>query len=146
MLVASHMGRTIRKMQSSAMRSILAILIVLFGLQVPASAQGQAVRVNFPRGQSSTVVKGRIAGFDTKDYLIRARIGQTMSLHLTSSNPYTYFIIYSINGHGNDMMETTDWTEVLNQNGDYQIRVFMMRAGARRPGAVSNYSLSIAIE
>ena len=109
-------------------------------------AQSKAERVRFQRGHSSATIRGRIAGFDTKDYIVGAKAGQMMTLHLSSSNPSANFVIYSINGRPTDMNETNEWSERLSESGDYLIRVLMVRAGARRKGAVANYSLTISIQ
>lgn len=131
----------------SSRRAITAALsiMVCFASLVPVKAQGSAQRVRFQRGRSSTTVKGRIAGFDTQDYVIGAKAGQLMTLHLSSSNPSTYFVIYSINGRSTDMLETIEWSERLSESGDYVIRVFMMRSAARRKGAVASFTLKISI-
>ncbi len=49
----------------------------LFTSTFTAQAQNKVERVRFPRGRSSTVLRGRISGFDTRDYLIGAKAGQT---------------------------------------------------------------------
>jgi hypothetical protein len=122
------------------------MMAFLFTSAFTAQAQSKAVRARFPRGRSSTVLKGRILGRDTKDYLIGAKAGQTMTLRLSSSNQYAYFVVYSINGRATDMNETTEWSERLSETGDYMIRVFMMRAGARRKGAAASYTLNVSIQ
>jgi hypothetical protein len=120
--------------------------MLCFASLISATAQGNAQRVRFQRGQSSTTVKGRIVGFDTKDYVISAKADQQMTLHLTSSNSSTYFVIQSINGRAIDMNETAEWSERLKESGDCVIRVFMMRSAARRKGAVSSFALKISIQ
>jgi hypothetical protein len=122
------------------------LISLLLVSDCPIFGQGKPQRVRFERGTSSTTVKGRILGFAYKDYLIGAKAGQLMSLHLTSTNSYTNFVVYSINGRATDMNETTDWSERLSESGDYQIRVFMVRAGARRKGATADYTLNVSIE
>ena len=129
----------------SAMTSVMSVMLC-FTSFVSSTAQGNTQRVRFERGHSSTIVKGTIAGFDVKDYVIGAKADQQMTLHLTASNPSTYFVIQSINGRANDMNETDEWSERLTESGDYVIRVFMMRSAARRKGAVSNFSLKISIQ
>ena len=128
-------------------RAILGVLtmVMLLALTASAAAQSNPQRVRFPRGHSSTTVSGRITGFDAKDYVVGARAGQEMTVHLKASNPSTYFVIYSINGKPTDMIETTDWSQQTTESGDYLIRVFMMRSAARRKGAVANYTLRISI-
>ena len=119
--------------------------LMLLVLPLSIFAQGAPQRVRFQSGHSSATLKGRIIGFDTKDCVVGARAGQAMAVRLSSSNPSTYFVIYSINGRATDMNETTEWSESLSESGDYVIRVFMMRSAARRKGAAANYTLSISI-
>ena len=119
--------------------------LMLLVLPLSIFAQGAPQRVRFQSGHSSATLKGRIIGFDTKDYVVEARAGQAMAVRLSSSNPSTYFVIYSINGRATDMNETTEWSESLSESGDYVIRVFMMRSAARRKGAAANFTLSISI-
>ena len=126
---------------------ILACIIILLpGSTLPTLAQSNAERVRFSPGRTSTVLRGRIIGFNTKDYLIGAKAGQIMTLQLSSPNPYAYFVVYSINGRPTDMNETTKWSETLTETGDYVVRVFMMRAGARRRGAAATYKLNVTIQ
>lgn len=102
-------------------------------------------RIRFERGASAGVVKGTIVGFAYRDFVIGAKAGQTMSITLTASNPSTNFTIVSIGGEPYDMVETTDWSETLRTSGDYVVRVLMMRSGARRKGARSNFVLTVSI-
>ena len=128
------------------------IFIAILALSLPVAlaalvpAQSRAERVRFRRGSSSAVLRGRISGFGTRDYLINAKAGQLMTLRLSSSNPYTHFVIYSINERPTDMNETTEWSERLTESGDYLIRVLMVRAGARRRGALADYTLNVSIQ
>jgi hypothetical protein len=39
-----------------------------------------------------------------------------------------------------------EFSGTLSVTGDYVIRVGMMRAGARRPGAVSSFTLKVSID
>jgi len=121
-------------------------ILVLLVLPLSIFAQGPPQRVKFQSGHSSATLKGRIVGYDTKDYVVGAKAGQVLDLHLSSSNQSTYFVIYSINGKVTDMNETTVWSENLSESGDYVIRVFMMRSAARRKGAAANFTLSISIK
>jgi len=118
---------------------------MLLVLPLSIFAQAAPERVRFQSGHSSATLKGRIVGFDTKDYVVGAKVGQAMALRLSSSNSSAYFVIYSINGRATDMNETTEWSETLSESGEYLIRVFMMRSAARRRGAAANFTLSISI-
>jgi hypothetical protein len=111
-------------------------VMLCFASLVSATAQENAQRVRFQRGQSSTTMKGMIAGFDTKDYVISAKANQQMTLHLSSPNPSTYFVIQSINGRATDMNETAEWSERISESGDYVISVFTTvkkEAGPKAP-------------
>ena len=133
--------------QSKCPRKLACAVTILMLLVWPLSifAQGAPQRVRFQSGHSSAKLKGKIVGFDTKDYVVGAKSGQVMAVRLSSSNPSTYFVIYSINGRATDMNETTEWSETLSESGDYLIRVFMMRSAARRKGTAANFALSISI-
>ena len=134
--------------ESKSRRELTCTLTILMMLVLPLSIFGQGApqRVRFQTGHSSATLKGRIVGFDTKDYVVGAKAGQAMAVRLTSSHASTYFVIYSINGRATDMNETTEWSETLSESGDYLIRVFMMRPAARRKGAAANFTLSISIK
>lgn len=121
-------------------------ILVLLVLPLSIFARGAPQRVRFQSGHTSARLRGRIVGRDAKDYVVGAKAGQAMAVRLSSSNPATYFVIYSINGRANDMNETTEWSENLTESGDYLIRVFMMRSAARRKGAAANFTLSISIQ
>jgi hypothetical protein len=138
----------VKRDKSKQHRNLTWVMTIPMLLVLPLSmfAQGAPRRVRFQSGHSSATLKGRIVGFDTKDYVVGAKAGQVMDLHLSSSNQSTYFVIYSINGRATDMNETTVWSENLSESGDYLIRVFMMRSAARRKGAAANFTLSISIK
>jgi hypothetical protein len=120
------------------------VFVAFFFFPLNASAQTKPQRIKFRKGATSATVSGSIIGYATKDYVLRAGEGQTMTVRINS--PKAYFVIYSINGRSNDMIETTEWSDVLSESGDYVIRVFMMRADARRKGATTNYTLKVSIE
>src|SRR5438552_18648235 len=109
--------------KSNSHRNLAWAVTILMLLVVPLSifAQGAPQRVRFQSGHSSATLRGRIVGFDTKDYVVGAKAGQVMALRLSSSNPGTYFVIYSINGRATDMNETREWYENLSESGDYLI-------------------------
>ena len=124
--------------------SLVAVLFVALS-QCNVSIAKQPQRIRFERGKSSAVVHGHIAGFDIQDYVVEARAGQQMDIRVKASNPETYFVLYSINGRATDMNETDHYSLETTESGDYVIRVFMMRAAARRKGAASDFTLTISI-
>jgi len=125
--------------------SIVAILFVLIQIYPTAASQKPPQRIRFERGKSSATIHGHIAGFDAQDYVVAAQTGQQMDIRLKASHPETYFVLYSINGRATDMNETDHYSLETTESGDYVIRVFMMRAAARRKGATSDFTLTISI-
>ena len=128
-------------------RSISVVVFLFFLIQVgpTAALQKDPQRVRFAPGKSAATIHGHIAGFDAQDYVVAARSGQQMDIRVKASNPETYFVLYSINGKATDMNETDHYSLQTTESGDYVIRVFMMRAAARRKGAASDYALTISI-
>lgn len=113
-------------------------------LSLSAFAQRKPERVRFQKGTISTTLKGRLVGDATKDYLLGAAKGQTMKVKLESSD--AYFVVFPAKGEPIEMGPRTDWSETLVEKGDYVVRVFQMRAAARRKGANANYTLKVEIK
>src|SRR5215831_7582503 len=143
-LLSSPGGGSCMRQRVSARSIYLAILLAAL-VQPGTASQKQPQRVRFEPGKSSATTHGHIAGFDAQDYVVDARAGQQMDIRLKASNSSTYFVLYSINGKTTDMNETDHYSLETTESGDYVIRVFMMRAAARRKGAASNYTLTISI-
>jgi hypothetical protein len=130
-------------------RSILWVALlttVLIETVAATASQNKPQRIRFEKGKSSATIRGRIAGFDTQDYVVGAGAGQQMDIRIKASTGSTYFVLYSINDRPTDRNETDHYSLETTESGDYVIRVFMMRSAARRKGAVSNYTLTISIK
>lgn len=122
----------------------------LVSMTVPAVAQApvRSERVQFGRGASSTLLRGTIKGYQTIDYLLSARAGQTMTASLSSSNRSAYFnvlppgsrdvAIFTGSTGGNRFVGR------LPSTGDYRLRVYLMRGAARR-GERADFGLSVAV-
>lgn len=113
-----------------------------------AQAANSVQRVRFPRGSTGTIVRGRVRGYDYIDYLVGVRSGQQMTVTLRSDNGQNYFNVTAPGGgeaffHGDAEGDTAQFT--TQRNGDYRVRVYLMRAAARR-GEVGNFRLEIAIQ
>ena len=120
------------------------IFVTLVFLLLPALAQRKPERVRFQKGTFSTTLKGRLVGYQAKDYLLGAAKGQTMTLKMDAAE--AYFVVFPAKGEPIEMGPRTEWSETLAESGDYVVRVFMMRGVARRKGSNSNYSLKIEIK
>ncbi len=104
--------------------------------------------LQFAKGASSATVKSTLKGERIVDYKLRARAGQTMSVTLKTSNAANYFnvlppgskdvAIFVGSTSGNE------WTGPLPADGEYTIRVYLMRSAARR-NEVANYTLNVGI-
>ena len=135
------------------MRSKMAAVVLgtaLFGAASSAWAADriETRQVRFAQGESSATTKGTIKGDRTIDYKLRAKAGQTMSVALKASNGANYFnvlppgskdvAIFVGSTGGNE------WTGKLEADGEYTVRVYLMRSTARR-GETSNYTLTVGI-
>jgi hypothetical protein len=106
--------------------SVMAILLVA---TVTSWAQK---RVKFPPGRTTVILKGKTTGGPSESggmnpvsYKLRAKKGQTMTLHLTSAKKNALFGLYA---PGMDLVEgaqsVADWSGQLPKTGDYEIIVF----------------------
>ena len=114
-----------------SMRKIIAAgCAVLLLLGTTASAK--IIRVKFPKGRTTVILKGRTTGgpsesggMDPIAYHVRARKGQTMTLHLTSAKGNAVFGVYA---PAMDLIDVgpkaKDWSGTLPKTGDYEIIVF----------------------
>jgi hypothetical protein len=106
------------------MRKTLLSLLVVIVLFIASPAQkGTSVvrRVNFPHARTTAVLQGTINRDLSHDYLLKARGGQTMIVHLASSGDCGFEVL-SPTGESisND---ARDWTGSLSRSGDYRINV-----------------------
>jgi hypothetical protein len=113
-----------------------------------ATPNARVEQIRFAKGASSATLKGSITGDHFVDYRIRAAAGQSMSVSLTTSNGANYFNV--LPPGSNDVAlfvgstSGSEWTGTLEANGEYTIRVYLMRSAARR-GETANYTLSVGV-
>jgi hypothetical protein len=134
------------------MKAIFTLLMfasALFRVHM-VSAAGQPIEVkqlSFPAGASSTTVKSAFTGEKTVDYRLRAKAGQTMSVKLQTSNTSNYFNVLPPSSETALFVGSTSgntWTDTLATDGDYTVRVYLMRNAARR-NEKANYTLTVGI-
>lgn len=125
------------------------VLLVAALAWSPASAQDlREVRVQFEAGRSGTTINGRIKGYEIVDYVLGARRGQRIAIDLGTDNLANYFNLLPAGSETaihTGSVAGNEYTGVLPADGDYRIRVYMMRSAARRD-EVANYRLSVDIE
>ena len=135
------------------MKFILAATAVALALAqalVGSAAADAGIRqeeVQFAKGASSAVIKGQLKGDATIDYTVRAAAGQTLAVKLQKSNAQNYFNVLPPGSTGVAMFvgdTGENYSGLLPTDGDYTIRVYLMRPAARR-GEASSYTLTIGV-
>lgn len=144
-------------MRSNNMRGLT--LAVVFGVAlipglslVAVAAEkppaGRVEKVPFPDGATIAAIKGELKGDQYVDYQVRGGANQTLTVSLKPGNPQNYF---NVNPPGTEIsmfvgsMSGNQFKRVLAADGIYTIRVYLMRAAARRNES-SRYVLSIALD
>ena len=126
---------------------LVALAILLFASSV---AIGQRYagpvtrsRVKFARGRTTAVIKGIARTLGTYEYVLGVRSGQTMSVHLTSSNNGVEFSVEPPNGDSvDDALGVMDWSGELEYSGDYKILVTNNRSRVQKN---PSYTLEVTI-
>jgi hypothetical protein len=105
--------------------------------------------ITFTRGASSAAVNGAIKGYQFIDYRIAVRAGQQMYVSLRPTRGSPYFNIVEPGSKDvavyNSSMGTQTFSGTTAKSGAYTIRVYQMRASARR-GEVASYRLDVAVD
>lgn len=100
-------------------------------------------RVRFERGRTTAIIKGIARTPGTYEYLLRVRSGQTMTVHLTSSNNGVEFSVETPNGDwAESALGVTDWSGELEYSGDYRILVTNNRSKVQRN---PRYALEVTV-
>lgn len=130
-------------------RLVAATMVLVLAQSVMGTAIADAgirqEKVQFAKGASSAVIKGQLKGDAMVDYLVRAAAGQTLSVKLQKTNAQNYFNVMPPGSTGSAMFvgdSGENYSGVLPADGDYIVRVYLMRPAARR-GESSNYTLTV---
>ena len=131
----------------------LLIAIVLFsslavsseqsgGGQTGGAPKGKTQRVRFARGRTTAVLHGSVVRGTQDRYILGARAGQTMIVHITSREKNAVFAILGPDATAlqgaEEGTDATDWTGTLPLNGDYSVWVGPTRGNA-------TYTLEVTI-
>ncbi len=104
--------------------------------------------LQFVQGASAATATGSLKGDKTIDYKLRAKAGQTMSVALKTSNRANYFNVLPPGSSGEAIFigstSGNEWTGPLPTDGEYTVRVYLMRSAARRNEA-ADYTLTVGI-
>ncbi len=104
--------------------------------------------VRFTKGASAATIQGALKGRQTIDYLLRAKAGQTMKVELKTPNDALYFNVLPPGSNDvaihNGSVGGNDWSGALPQDGEYKVRVYLMRSAGRR-GESAPFTLTIGL-
>jgi len=127
---------------------VLALACAAFVAVASAASPIESRPVKFAKGASSATIKGTLKGDKTIDYKLGAKAGQTMSVALKTSNASNYFNVLPPGSNDVAVFVGSSggnaWTGQLDADGEYTIRVYLMRSAARRNEAAS-YTLNVGI-
>ncbi len=118
--------------------SIIALLVLITGATVVAQKGTSIVtRIKFARGRTTTVERGSVHRGLSHDYLLKARAGQTTSVHLVARGGVC-FDLYTP-GLADSLADCSkDWSGELPRSGDYRINVL--------PDTTTERSISYTLE
>ena len=132
---------------------LLAIMVAIFATFAVNAEQfggrtgggppkGKVQRVRFARGRTTAVLRGAVVRGTQDRYILGARAGQTMIVHITSREKNAVFTILGPDATAlagaEEGTDATDWTGELPLNGDYSIWVGPTRGNA-------TYTLEVTI-
>ncbi|MER2555285.1 MAG: hypothetical protein ABTQ28_18675 [Thauera sp.] len=104
--------------------------------------------VHFAKGHSSATIEGSIKGYQTVDYTLRAKAGQNMSATLKTGNGANYFNVLPPGSEDEAIFVGSsggnEWTGTLPADGEYKLRVYLMRSAARR-NETASYTLTVTV-
>lgn len=133
------MGSTKRREHAWA-AVVLFAAIALTGFGSSASE-----RISFDRGASAATLTAQLD--EGHDYVLGARAGQSLAVVLDAPSG-VYFNV--LPPHGREALVNTSvtgdvrWTGNVQQDGDYTIRVYQMRA-ATRQGRNPTFTITLAV-
>ena len=127
----------------------IALFTSLLTMTVQAADKVSVVPVQFAKGAQSATVKGTFKGYDSINYTLVAKAGQTMTVNISGSSNanFNVFAPGAIPGQAEAMgtgYVDEKWQGALPASGNYTIQVYQMRASARRGEAVP-HTLTVSI-
>ena len=110
----------------------------------PANYPKHIQRVKFQRGRTTAVIHGVARTPGVYEWVLRAKAGQRMTVHLTSSNKGVEFSIFAPKNESSSdyPLGVFDWEGDLKTTGDYQIVLINNREGGPRN---PTYTLEVTV-
>jgi hypothetical protein len=143
-----QLNRSVALLDAKKMKTVRILLllpIISFGAAFEAGAQRFPANypihrqtIKFQRGRTTAIIRGIARTPGIYEYHLRARAGQHMTVHLTSSNKGVELSIYNPNDENLDgALGVNDWEGTLETSGDYNITLINNRSRvARNPSFV----------
>ena len=129
---------------------LFSVVVGLTLLVLPAIAKDKVTthQVHFDKSTTGTTLKGHVKGYDTVNYKLGAKEGQSMRVSLESKKAFIN-IFEPGKGPGDGAIfigssAGESYVGTLAKSGTYTIQVYLMRNEARR-GTIENYKLHIGI-
>lgn len=136
-------------MKQKILTTTVFFLLLVFALVLQASAQTKRINVKFRPGTSSATLTNTITGYGTADFYVRAKAGQNLFVKLNSKNGFMYFVIFKdsvdAGAFADDAREVTAYSGSLPDDGTYIVRVYMVRAEARRNKRPVSFNIKFEI-
>jgi hypothetical protein len=132
------------------MKALLACVLGGLLLGTPLALAGVDIRheqIQFEKGASAATIPGKIKGDQIVDYSLWAAAGQSMVATLKPSNLSAHFDVLPPGSDAAIFVGATSGNRFeaqLPADGEYTIRVYLMRSAARR-NETANYSLAVGI-
>lgn len=127
---------------------LLSILFNFMAGALFASDDIRVERVQFEQGKDSAIIESSITGYNTIDYVLGARQGQSMKVSMVTNNTASYFNILESGEDQvamfNGSINGNHYEGQLPETGDYKIRIYLMRSAARR-NETAKYTLTVSI-
>src|SRR3954452_8496289 len=119
---------------------LIAALLLMTTVVAEAGGRDRTRRIRFESGRTTKVIKDAVVRGDRDRYILHARAGQTLLVHITSEENNAVFDIYRPGGKRTleNAQESTDWSGSLPRTGDYIIEVGGTRGNA-------SYTLEVTV-
>ena len=125
---------------SMKLRVLFAAMLLLITTVETFASRDRTRRIRFESGRTTKVIKDAVVRGDRDRYILHARAGQTLLVHITSEENNAVFDIYRPGGKHTleNAQESMDWSGALPRTGDYIIEVGGTRGNA-------SYTLEVTV-
>lgn len=128
----------LNRYQTGTGKVVLGVMLLLSTTVFAGAQSDRTRRVRFPRGRTTKVIKDAVVRGTVDRYILGARKGQTLTVHITSVEDNAVFDVHRSGSKAKLAEESTDWTGELPRTGDYVVEVGGTRGNA-------TYTLEITI-